>query len=169
MENNLFDQMANRYDTKDRCDLAKIVIKAIKLKLKNSNNKILIDYGSGTGLVGLELSYLVHNLILIDSSEEMSAVAEEKIKRLNIKNAKIINDDFMISTTHIKADILIVSLVLLHIRDTKKILKKFYSVLNEGGKLIIVDFDKNEKINHPKVHNGFTHIELKKLLSDVGF
>ncbi|HZG71257.1 MAG TPA: hypothetical protein VEY51_06915, partial [Chondromyces sp.] len=31
------------------------------------------------------------------------------------------------------------------------------------------DFDKNDKINHPKVHNGFSHEELKKRLSEVGF
>lgn len=61
------------------------------------------------------------------------------------------------------------SLVLLHILDTKKILQKLFTILNDGGKLIIVDFDKNDKINHPKVHNGFSHDELKKSLSEVGF
>jgi hypothetical protein len=44
-----------------------------------------------------------------------------------------------------------------------------FNILNNGGKLIIIDFDKNDKINHPKVHNGFSHKELKKRLSEVGF
>jgi len=44
-----------------------------------------------------------------------------------------------------------------------------YSKKNDNGKLIIVDFDKNDKISHPKVHNGFSHEELKELLSEKGF
>ncbi len=61
------------------------------------------------------------------------------------------------------------SLVLLHIPDTKKILHELFRILNKNGKLIIVDFDKNDKINHPKVHNGFLHEELEKIMSEVGF
>ncbi|SEM51639.1 ubiE/COQ5 methyltransferase family protein [Mesobacillus persicus] len=48
------------------------------------------------------------------------------------------------------------SFVLLHIPDTDKILQELFDILNNGGKLIIVDFDKNDKIHHPKVHNGFS-------------
>ncbi|ETI69828.1 hypothetical protein BAVI_05904 [Neobacillus vireti LMG 21834] len=50
-----------------------------------------------------------------------------------------------------------------------KILHELFNILTNGGKLIIIDFDKNEKINHPKVHNGFSHEELKKRLTEVGF
>jgi len=61
------------------------------------------------------------------------------------------------------------SLVLLHIPDTKRILWELFSILNDGGKLIIVDFDKNDKVNHPMVHNGFLHDNLKRVLSEIGF
>jgi ubiquinone/menaquinone biosynthesis C-methylase UbiE len=61
------------------------------------------------------------------------------------------------------------SLVLLHIPDTRKILHVLFHTLNKDGKLIIIDFDKNDNINHPKVHNGFSHEKLKKNLSEVGF
>ena len=64
---------------------------------------------------------------------------------------------------------MLLSLVLLHIPDTKKILQELFTILNQDGKLIIIDFDKNDKISHPKVHNGFSHNELKKVLSEVGF
>jgi len=63
----------------------------------------------------------------------------------------------------------VMSLVLLHIPDTKKILQELFNILNSGGKLIIIDFDKNDEINHPKVHNGFSHEELKRGLTEVGF
>ena len=61
------------------------------------------------------------------------------------------------------------SLVLLHIPDTEKILHQLFNILNQDGTLIIVDFDKNEKIYHPKVHNGFSHDDLKQKLTEAGF
>ncbi|WP_129728996.1 class I SAM-dependent DNA methyltransferase [Ectobacillus funiculus] len=169
MENNVFEQMAKRYDTEERIELAKVIVKEVRPELRNSKSKSLIDYGSGTGLIGLELSDLVHSILLVDSSEQMLEVAKAKISHKGITNSKVLYSDFTQETPELKADIVLMSLVLLHIPDTKKILQELFNILNNGGKLIIIDFDKNDKINHPKVHNGFSHEELKKRLSEVGF
>lgn len=169
MESNVFEQMAKRYDTEDRIELAKVIIKEVRQELRNSNSKSLIDYGSGTGLVSLELSDLVDSILLVDSSEQMLEVAKTKISKKGLPNADILYSDFTQETPKLKSDIIIMSLVLLHIPDTKKILQELFNIINEGGRLLIIDFDKNEKINHPKVHNGFSHVELKQILCDVGF
>lgn len=84
-------------------------------------------------------------------------------------NANVLYSDFTQETPELKADIVLMSLVLLHIPDTKQILKEMFNLLNDGGKLIIVDFDKNDQIYHPKVHNGFTHEELTTILTEIGF
>ena len=156
MEDNVFEQMANRYDTEERMELARVIVEEVRPELQNSKSKSLIDYGSGTGLVSLELADLVDSVLLVDSSQQMLEVAKAKISRRGITNSKV-------------ADIVLLSLVLLHIPDTTRILQELFSILNHGGKLIIIDFDKNDKINHPKVHNGFSHEELKNRLSEVGF
>ena len=169
MENNVFEQMAKRYDTDERIELAKVVVKVVRPELRISKSKSLIDYGSGTGLVSLDLSDLVDSILLVDSSEQMLEVAKAKIAHNGITNAKVLYSDFTHETTELKADIILISLVLLHIPDTTKILQGLFNILNKGGKLIIIDFDKNDNINHPKVHNGFSHEELKVRLSEVGF
>jgi ubiquinone/menaquinone biosynthesis C-methylase UbiE len=169
MENNVFEQMANRYDTEERIELAKVIVKEVRPELRNSKSKSLIDYGSGTGLISLELSDLVNSILLVDSSKQMLEVAKAKISHKGITNSKVLYSDFTQETPELKADIVFMSLVLLHIPDTKKILQELFNILNNDGKLIIIDFDKNDKINHPKVHNGFSHEELKKRLSEVGF
>jgi ubiquinone/menaquinone biosynthesis C-methylase UbiE len=169
MENNVFEQMAKRYDTEERIELAKIIVKEVRTELRNSKSKSLIDYGSGTGLIGLELSDLVDSILLVDSSKQMLEVAKAKISQKEITNSMVLYSDFTQGTPDLKADIVLMSLVLLHIPDTKKILQELFNVLNDEGKLIIIDFDKNHTINHPKVHNGFLHEELKKMLSEVGF
>jgi len=169
MENNVFEQMAKRYDTKDRIELANIIVKEVRPQLQNSKTKTLIDYGSGTGLISLELTDLVDSTLLVDSSNQMLEVAQAKISHKEIDNAKVLYSDFTQETPELKADIVLVSLVLLHIPDTTKILRELYNILNDDGKLIIIDFDKNDKINHPMVHNGFEHNELKQKLQEVGF
>ncbi|WP_413306052.1 methyltransferase domain-containing protein [Bacillus sp. 1P10SD] len=169
MENNVFEEMAKRYDTEERMELAKVIVKEVRSELLNSKSKSLMDYGSGTGLVSLELTDLVDSILLVDSSEQMLEVAKAKISHKGITNAKVLYSDFTQGTPELKADIVLMSLVLLHIPDTKKILQELFNILNDGGKLIIIDFDKNDKINHPKVHNGFSHEGLKNSLSEVGF
>jgi ubiquinone/menaquinone biosynthesis C-methylase UbiE len=169
MENNVFEEMAKRYDTEERIELAKVVTEVVRPEIRDSKSKSLIDYGSGTGLVSLALTDLVDSVLLVDSSKQMLEVAEAKISHIGITNARVLYSDFTQENTELKADIILMSLVLLHIPDTKKILQELFNVLNEGGKLIIIDFDKNEDIYHPKVHNGFVHEELKKTLSEVGF
>lgn len=169
MENNVFEQMAKRYDSENRIELAKVIVQEVKKELKNSTSKSLIDYGSGTGLVSLELTDVVNSVLLVDSSKQMSDVANAKISYQGITNAKALYSDFTKETPECKADIVLMSLVLLHIPDTKKILQTLFNLLHQDGKLLIIDFDKNEKINHPKVHNGFSQDELKRILTEVGF
>ncbi|OLS33442.1 class I SAM-dependent methyltransferase [Bacillus sp. MRMR6] len=169
MENNVFEQMAKRYDTEERMELARVIVKEVRAELHNSKLKSLIDYGSGTGLVSLELSDLVDSILLVDSSEQMLEVAKAKISHKGMTNANVLYSDFTQETPELKADIILLSLVLLHIQDTNKILQELFNILTHGGKLVIIDFDRNNQVNHPKVHNGFSQEELKKVLSEVGF
>jgi ubiquinone/menaquinone biosynthesis C-methylase UbiE len=169
MEKNVFEEMAKRYDTEERMALANVIVKEVRAELRDCKSKSLIDYGSGTGLVSLELTDLVESVLLVDSSRQMLEVAEAKISNRGISNSKVLYADFTQENAELKADIILLSLVLLHIPDTNKILQELFNSLNDGGKLLIVDFDKNEKINHPKVHNGFSHEDLKQKLSQVGF
>ncbi len=169
LQDNVFDQMAKKYDTVERIELAKVIVQEVRKELQNSTCKSLIDYGGGTGLVCLELSDLVDSILLVDASKQMTDIADAKISKKGITNAKVLHSDFTLGASELKADIVLMSLVLLHIPDTKKILRELFHLLNTGGKLIIVDFDKNDNINHPKVHNGFSHEGLTMDLTDVGF
>lgn len=169
MDHNVFEQMAKRYDSEDRIALAEVIVKEVKPILRHSQTESLLDYGSGTGLVSLELAPLVDSVILVDASEKMLEVAKAKIDYKEMTNATVFHADFTTETPTLKADIVLVSLVLLHIPDTKKNLQALYHILNDGGKLIMIDFDKNDQVDHPKIHPGFLHEELKEMLSDVGF
>ncbi|WP_347861085.1 class I SAM-dependent methyltransferase [Salimicrobium sp. PL1-032A] len=169
MNDDIFEQLAKSYDTPERVEVAEIILEKVRRELEGAEGKRLIDYGSGTGLIGLGLSDLVESVLLVDASEQMSKMAEAKIERDGMQKAKTLVADFTKEDPGINADIILVSLVLLHIPDTKRILQSFSRVLGDGGELIIVDFDKNENVSHPKVHSGFDQEELECLLQETGF
>jgi ubiquinone/menaquinone biosynthesis C-methylase UbiE len=167
MENNVFEQMAKRYDTEERIELANVLVKEVRPELRNSKSKTLLDYGSGTGLISLELSDLVESILLVDSSKQMLEVAKAKISHKGITNTKVLYSDFTQEAPKLKADIVLMSLVLLHIPDTKNILQRLFNILNNGGKLIIIDFDKNDKINHPKL--DLNQLKLRRSIMGIVF
>ncbi|WP_438312992.1 class I SAM-dependent methyltransferase [Sporosarcina sp. FA9] len=156
-------------ETEKRMELVKVIVEEVRPVLQGSESKTLLDYGSGTGLVSLELTDLVESILLVDSSKQVLEVAAAKIIEKEITNCKVLYSDFTQDNPELKADIVLLSLVLLHIPDTKVILRKLFNILNNEGKLIIIDFDKNDKVSHPKIHSGFLHKELKNILSEVGF
>ncbi|EMF0109536.1 methyltransferase [Enterococcus hirae] len=170
----IFNQIANHYDTPERKALAKIIQDELISQLPSSTKELtFMDYGGGTGLVSLALADRFKQLLLVDSSDAMLTIAEDKIKTSGLTNVSSVTFD---ATTESidqkidqKVDLILMSLVLLHIPDTRLILEKLYHMLTPNGQLLIIDFDHNDAINHPKVHNGFDHEALMALLEQIGF
>ncbi|PID21343.1 hypothetical protein CSV61_08905 [Sporosarcina sp. P3] len=156
-------------ETEKRMELVNVIVEEVRPLLRGNESKKLVDYGSGSGLVSLELTDLVDSIVLVDSSKQALQDAEDKISARGITNCEVLYSDFTEDMPELQADIVFVSLVLLHIPDTKLILQKLFSILPTDGQLIIVDFDKNKKVSHPKIHSGFTHNEIKNILTEVGF
>lgn len=166
----VFDQIAQRYDSPKQLELASIIIKEVKTHLEDTSDQIALDYGCGTGLIGLEIADKLQEIVFVDPSKEMIHIVDQKIEQTKQTNAKTLVGCFNHEDTlGIKADLIIVSLVLLHVPDTLDILRSLYQALNPKGHILIVDFDKNEKISHEKVHNGFSQVELKKQMEETGF
>ncbi|MBW8348020.1 hypothetical protein K0H71_01020 [Bacillus sp. IITD106] len=45
MENNVFEQMAKKYDTEERIELAKVIVKEVRQELRKSTSKSLTAWG----------------------------------------------------------------------------------------------------------------------------
>jgi len=69
--NDIFEQMACRYDTEDRVNTAKIIVQAVRSELVDTKGKTALDYGCGTGLVGFCLINLFKSMLFVDSSPQM--------------------------------------------------------------------------------------------------
>ncbi len=165
-----FDSMANYYDTPERIEISKIISDNIRAQVTKATEKCAIDFGCGTGLVGLNLLDVFSSVLFIDASQNMVDVIKNKLEYLRVENADTLCIDLeTIQPENLHADYIILSHVLLHIKDINAILSRLYSILNKGGHLFIIDFDKNESITSADVHNGFEQDNLIKTIIGLGF
>ena len=171
---NRFDAMAKGFDTDSRKTRAEAVAEALMTRIKVSG-KNAIEFGCGTGLVGLSIAQIFSSLVLIDSSEEMIAEAEKKISKEDAGKISALCCDLMEKVPEgLCADYIFSSLVLHHIIDIQKALEIFRSILNVGGHLLVVDLNPDDGGFHAKYadfdgHNGFEQAALIALAEQVGF
>lgn len=165
-----FDFIANQYDTPERIEIAKIIADTIRSHIVNGKGKNAIDYGCGTGLVGMRLLEDFGSILFIDASSNMVEQVKQKIDKLHINNTTAICCDFTTQIpTELCADYIILSQTLLHIKELELILSRLYNVLNKGGHLLIVDFDRNNAVVSDLIHNGFSQDDLINIMMKLGF
>ncbi|MDF2653741.1 MAG: Methyltransferase type 12 [Bacillota bacterium] len=165
-----FEQIAEKYDTTERIEIAKMISNAIREYITDGKNKSAIDFGCGTGLVGIELINEFKSVLFLDTAQSMLDQITQKIAVSEIKNADILCFDFETGIrSDLHADYIFMAQVLLHIKEIQPVLSRLYEVLNPEGHLLIVDFDKNEAIESDLVHNGFNQTELSERLSEIGY
>ena len=72
-------------------------------------------------------------------------------------------------------DLIVAVMVLHHVADTERMLRKFHALLQPGGILCIADLDTEPRLFHDEEavatvqHFGFDRQELKELLARAGF
>lgn len=165
-----FEMIANMYDTPERIEIAQVSADAIREYVVDAKSKNAIDFGCGTGLVGMRLLNDFNSILFLDTSPKMIHQIKQKIADHNLENADTLCFDFeKDSHSGLHADYIFMVQVLLHIHDVEMILSRLFDVLNEGGHLIIVDFDKNEKVVSDLVHNGFNQEELTDIMTKIGY
>jgi predicted TPR repeat methyltransferase len=164
-----FDAIADDYDTSERVQVAKLCAEAIRGFLpRRAKSKTAVDFGCGTGLVGLELVNEFRATVFIDASENMVRRVLQKTSGLGNASALCVDLENA-KRLPVRADCILAVQVLLHIRGTDAILAKLRDSLNDGGRLIVVDFVKTPSVKSDLVHNGFDVSGFGKSLEAIGF
>lgn len=165
-----FEMIAGMYDTPERIHISKMSSDAIREYAGEAKHKDAIDFGCGTGLVGMNLISDFRSMLFLDTSPNMIHQVKQKIADHNIQNANTLCFDFeKDGLSGLRADYILMVQVLLHIEDYASVLTRLLDVLDEGGHLLIVDFDKNEHVVSDIVHNGFHQDELTDTMKKIGY
>lgn len=151
--------------------------KAILDFIPDKKLKILeVCTGTATNIINIANSRVNAEIVGIDLSKEMLALAKEKIGKKRIKNIKTIAMDATNMNFHDKCfDVVLISLVLHEVDENIRyeIMKEAKRVLKDKGKIIIVEWDKPKKILQklmfsiievlePKGFNQFLKLNLKE-------
>ena len=169
-----FDAKARTWDEDPaKLERARRVGAAIATAVPDLAHRSVLEYGAGTGLLGLVLQPLVARVTLADSSREMLAVAEEKIAASGVRNVTTAFLDLIAGAPPgDRYDLVCTLLTLHHVPDTDAILKAFHDLLAPGGILCVSDLDAEDGSFHGKGfagHNGFDRADLARRLEQAGF
>lgn len=101
------------------------------IKNLNNYNLTIIDFGCGDGMLVKMLNQIGYNAYGIDFNNKV------KDKKNSNYNERIIIGNIETLDNFPNVDIIICSHVLEHVYNPKKLIRKFYSKLNVGGRLIL--------------------------------
>lgn len=174
---NHFDQSAVNWDVApQRAELANAVGKAIMQHVRPTREMDMLDYGCGTGLVGVFLLPHVRSVVGADNSPAMLQVLDDKIQVGGLRHIRTKKLDLERDPVHDSRYHLIVSsMVTHHVADVGSLLTAFRRMLHPGGFLAIADLDTEPGLFHSSEavesvhHHGFDRGRLKERLLCTGF
>ncbi|PCI12029.1 MAG: SAM-dependent methyltransferase [Flavobacteriaceae bacterium] len=168
-----FANKAKEYDQKisTRNNVSNIASCILK-EVNYSKNMHLMDFGSGTGLLLTEIAPHVNSITAVDVSKSMTAILKEKRNEIDC-SLKIREIDLTKETINTTFDGIISSMTLHHIKDTKGILQKFYTLLKTDGSIALSDLDSEDGSFHTEdtgvFHFGFNRDTILQIAKSVGF
>lgn len=176
-----FNAAAAGWDTERRIKRAGIIADEIAASINITDDHNALEFGCGTGLIGLFLSDRFRHITLVDNSEGMIKVLGQKLENAGIRNITAVVCDFC-SGAKIDSmgfqeetyDLIYTSMAIHHVKDIQTLLDTFSILLKPGGQLCIVDLDKDDGSFHRLEedfggHNGFDQFELQSMLECSGF
>lgn len=171
---NHFDQAAQTWDADpQKVERARAVAAAIRARLPHGRSLRALEYGAGTGLLGLALADAFAALTLADISTGMLDVARQKVAALGLLHVQVQALDLLREPLpDSRWDVIFSLMALHHIPDTAAILERWYDALTPGGMLFVCDLDAEVGSFHRYAfdgHHGFERTALAALAAEAGF
>ncbi len=169
-----FDAAASEWDkSQTRINMATKITSQIIKNIPLRSDDTVMDFGCGTGLVGLNIAPLVGKLVGADLSSEMLKNFEAKAAEQGLANV----DTLQLGTTpdfeaH-RFDAIVSAMTIHHIKEPNTIFAAFRDALNDGGYIGIADLAKEDGTFHDSntgvYHFGFTPEEFTEFFTQNGF
>jgi ubiquinone/menaquinone biosynthesis C-methylase UbiE len=165
---NDFNSRAAEWDTPQRVKQAQRVAAAIEGVVALNSSMDVMEYGCGTGLVGLQLIVKVGSITFVDTSAGMLEVLSSKIGQEQQEKAKICNVDLSVDATFEGSfDLIFSSMTLHHIADYPSVIARFKSLLKPKGRLAIVDLVAEDGSFHGEGFDGHKGFDLAQLTQAI--
>lgn len=171
-----FNKEAASWDANpQRVKLAQDVADAIIRVLQPAPHMEALDFGCGTGLVTLMLQPRVKTITGVDSSPGMLGVLQRKVIKQGLSNVRTRLVDFAKGgALEGKFHLLVSSMTMHHVQDTRALLRLWLDLLLPGGWVAAADLDTEDGSFHGEnnagvYHLGFERPYVQALLEETGF
>ena len=156
-----------------RLSMTHKIAQAMLNRTSPRGTEILLDYGTGTGLIALEFRNSVKKIVAVDTSKDTLTFLQKKLNAESITTIEPLEWSIGNDLQKLpRFDIIIVSLTLHHVTDTGQAAEVFYSLMNPGGTIAIADLDPDNGESHgPEmtVQSGFVRENMREIFKKAGF
>lgn len=170
---NRFDLAAKEWDSKPTSQLVAQSTSQMMRENISLENKQILDYGCGTGLLAFSISDEARMVTGMDNSAGMVEVFNQKVQDFGFDNIKAVQHNIDHEELPENAfDIIVTSMTLHHIQNPNDFFAKCKKALKPNGYLCISDLDEEDGTFHEKhkndgVHHfGFSKEQMKKLYAN---
>lgn len=170
-----FDKEASSWDDSLlRTGLARDVARAISTQVSLKGDMDVLDFGCGTGLLSFNIRPSVRSIVGVDTSKGMLDVFLTKARQQNVTRMKAYHMDLGFGDRLPgEYHVVMSSMTLHHVKDTRMLLEHFHAALVPGGRIALADLDEEGGLFHDSndgvFHSGFNRGALGRLLESVGF
>lgn len=173
MTEDFFADKAKHWDEDpSRIALIKKLTDFIRSRIKIGPETSVMDFGCGTGLIGLNFIDDCDFVVFVDTSPAMLAELSEKLKTRSQKTNFSVWDRTINEYDGKHVDLVISNNVLHHTPDVPATIAGVYRAMNPGGHAVFLDFKTEDGSFHaPEIvpHNGFDPEEMKQHFEAAGF
>jgi SAM-dependent methyltransferase len=171
--NEAFDDKATTWDDDPmRVSRAAEVAGRIMEEIALTRDMHLLDFGSGTGLLGFSLLPYVAGVTFADPSQGMLERVVAKLRERGDARGRVYRVDPSALTLPERYDAIVSLMTLHHVPDTAAVVRLLAEHLRPGGWLALCDLDREDGSfhDHPAedVHHGFDREDLVALTERAG-
>lgn len=169
-----FDRKAGTWDENpERRERAAAIARRIRAEVPVGPESHVLDFGSGTGLLGFHFIRDVASVTFADPSEKMLQEVDQKLRGEGHTNGRIVRFDPDAPALPGRYDVIVSAMTLHHVVEPASVLRFLASHVDPGGWLAISDLDTEDGTFHDEpradVHHGFDRDVLVSRLRQLGF
>ncbi len=171
--NHEFDEKAESWDdSPERIQRAEDIARHVREQVALHPDTRVLDFGSGTGLLGFHFIADVASVTFADPSEGMLQQVERKLRAGGHTNGRVVRFDPDAPELPGRYDVIVSAMTLHHVEEPGATLRFLADHLEPGGWLAIADLDTEDGTFHdpPRsdVHTGFDRAMLVAELRELG-
>ena len=134
----------------------------------------VLDFGCGTGLVGLQLAPRVGHLTMVDTSPAMLEALRQRLGETGHDNVTVLEGELdALGLEPGSQDLIVSHMALHHVADTAALARSFHGLLASGGLVVLADLTPEDGSFHAggvdAHHQGFVPVDLASVFMEAGF